>query len=430
MSGESVLRSEGLSIGYQQPVLSGIEIDFGRGQLIALLGPNGAGKTTLLRTLSRHIKPLAGRIEILGQDLDAIDALDLARAVSVCLTDNDKPPLLSVGEFVALGRYPHTGFMGRLSPRDVDVVRESLAAVAASDLAGRPVERLSDGERQKAVLARALAQEPKLMLLDEPTAHLDLKHRVEVMGILRSLCRTKGLTVLASLHDIDIAAKVADRVLLVQQERRCDYGLPEALLTSERVASLYGIAAADFDSRLGGLEFRGHGRSGRAFVIAGQGRGALLFRLLSKKGLSIETGVLDEGDLDAFVARALGATSFVRPARRAGAPCAALAAALEVLPDCDLVVDCGAADRDAEIIRVRSAEYGLPFFRLGETAGAGGGETFHGQHGKHYASLAELSAAIDRFQRTGQRTEDRGQGTVQLPGASRPQDYPASPAPE
>ena len=387
---QAILRCSGLSVGYQKPVLANVDLDFGRGQFIALLGPNGAGKTTLLRTLSRHLKPLAGKIEILGQDLHAMSALDLARAVAVCLTDNAKPPLLSVAEFVALGRYPHTGFMGRLSSHDTAVVDRALTSVAAGDLAGRLVEQLSDGERQKVVLARALAQEPKLMLLDEPTAHLDLKHRIEVMGILRNLCRDSGLTVVASLHDIDIAAKVADRVVLVQQGGISDFGLPEAVLTSDKVGQLYGLKAADFDGHLGGIEFHGDGRSGKVFVIAGGGSGATLFRLLSKKGLAIETGVLADGDLDSYVAAALGANSFVRSACALDDTGLAIDDALAALRGCDLVVDGGLAGSDAQALREQSKAHGLPVFRLAGASPDGDGDAHC------CATLGELSAAIDR----------------------------------
>ena len=387
---QAILRCSGLSVGYQKPVLANVDLDFGRGQFIALLGPNGAGKTTLLRTLSRHLKPLAGKIEILGQDLHSMSALDLARAVAVCLTDNAKPPLLSVAEFVALGRYPHTGFMGRLSSHDTAVVDRALTSVAAGDLAGRLVEQLSDGERQKVVLARALAQEPKLMLLDEPTAHLDLKHRIEVMGILRNLCRDSGLTVVASLHDIDIAAKVADRVVLVQQGGISDFGLPEAVLTSDKVGQLYGLKAADFDGHLGGIEFHGDGRSGKVFVIAGGGSGATLFRLLSKKGLAIETGVLADGDLDSYVAAALGANSFVRSACALDDTGLAIDDALAALRGCDLVVDGGLAGSDAQALREQSKAHGLPVFRLAGASPDGDGDAHC------CATLGELSAAIDR----------------------------------
>lgn len=389
MSGESILRSEGLSVGYRTPVLREVNLDFGRGQFIALLGPNGAGKTTLLRTLSRHLKPLAGQIDVLGRDLNTLSALELARLVAVCLTDNAKPPLLSVDEFVALGRYPHTGMMGRLSVHDAEIVERSLAAVTASGLSGRLVEQLSDGERQKVVLARALAQEPKLMLLDEPTAHLDLKHRIEVMGILRSLCRSHGLTVLASLHDIDVAAKVSDRVLLVQNGSIRDYGLPEMVLTSETVAELYGFGDADFDRHLGSIEFRGDGKAGRVFVIAGRGRAAPVFRLLSKKGLAIETGLLRDGDLDAYVASALGAKTFMCADDRepvANGNGMTLDDAARALAECDFIVDCGVCDASAEALRQHAAASGRPILRFADDAAAGNG-----------ATLTELLAAIDRL---------------------------------
>jgi iron complex transport system ATP-binding protein len=383
MSGEIVLSCENLAVGYKRQVLSGVDVAFESGHFIALLGPNGVGKTTLLRTLSRHLKPLSGRVTLLGRDLQSLPALELARQMAVVLTDKSRPPLLSVFEYVALGRYPHTGFMGRLSPRDVAVVEDALAAVAASDLAPRLIETLSDGERQKAVLARALAQDPKVLLLDEPTAHLDLKHRVEVMGILRDLCRMRGLTVIASLHDVDVAAKVSDRALLVKNGRVVDYGLPERVLTSEAVADLYDFAEADFSRHLGSIELRGDGSAGRAFVTAGLGHGAVIFRLLAKRGMAISTGVLAEGDLDAFVAEALGATAFVR--RNGDAAESLLPQATAALEGCAFVIDGGpqtgpTAETNRKILSAAAAR-GLPVLPR-ETS----------------ADLAKLAAAMDGLQ--------------------------------
>ncbi len=226
----------------------------------------------------------------------------------------------------------------------------------------RLIETLSDGERQKAVLARALAQDPKVLLLDEPTAHLDLKHRIEVMGILRDLCRTRGLTVIASLHDVDVAAKVADRALLVKSGRVADYGLPERVLTSAAVADLYDFAEADFSRHLGSIELRGDGSAGRAFVTAGLGHGAAIFRLLAKRGMTISTGILAEGDLDSFVAEALGATTFVRHNGDSGE--ALLPDALAALDGCALVIDSGpqsggVADLNRKILDA-ARQRGLP----------------------------------------------------------------------
>lgn len=336
-----ILSCRNLTIGYKdKSVLSGLNLDFEAGQFISLLGPNGAGKTTLLRTLSRHLDPLAGQIEIEGRPLSQMSAMELATVMAVVLTDKVSPPLFTVYEFVALGRYPHTDFLGRLGDADHRAVRHAIAAVHADNLAERTFSDLSDGERQKALVARALAQQPRLLLLDEPTLHLDLKHRVEVMGILRNLCRSDGITVVASLHDVDMAAKVSDRVALVKSGAVVDWGIPETVLKNDAVAGLYDFDGADFNCHLGSIEMRGNGKSGRVFVLAGMGSGALIYRMLSRRGFAITTGVLHTNDLDYFVARSLGAECTCQEAMQSIDE-QALAEADARLESCDLVIDCG-----------------------------------------------------------------------------------------
>ncbi len=338
---KAVLRCKDLSVGYKKKrILSGLNLTFEAGHFISLLGPNGAGKTTLLRTLSRHKSPLDGEIDLMGTPLHAMDAKDLAKIMAVVLTDKVSPPLFTVFEFVALGRYPHTDFLGRLSSEDQRVVTDALKAVHAEPLANRSFSDLSDGERQKALVARALAQQPKLLLLDEPTNHLDLKHRVEVMSILRNLCRSQGITVVASLHDVDVAAKVSDRVALIKDGGVVDWGAPETILTGEAVSKLYDFDGADFDRHLGGIELRGDGRRGRAFVLAGMGSGALVYRMLAKQGISFATGVLHSNDLDYYVARSLGASCTVQSPMEGISEKRVSEAALQ-LDECDVVIDCG-----------------------------------------------------------------------------------------
>lgn len=336
-----VLSCKDLSVGYKdKTILSGLNLDFAAGQFVSLLGPNGAGKTTLLRTLSRHLAPVSGHIEVMGNPLAVISAMDLARIMAVVLTDKVSPPLFTVFEFVALGRYPHTDFLGHLTSEDYTQVQNALIAVHALDLASRPFADLSDGERQKALVARALAQQPKLLLLDEPTIHLDLKHRVEVMTILRDLCRSQGITVVASLHDVDVAAKVSDKVVLIKRGRMSDWGPPESVLTGRAVAELYDFDGADYDCLLGGIELRGHGDRGRAFVVAGMGSGALIYRLLAKQGFAIVTGVVHTNDLDYFVARSLGADCMAQsPMEPINGT--AMDTAAERMAGCDFVIDSG-----------------------------------------------------------------------------------------
>lgn len=310
----AALTCHNLVVGYtDKPVISNINLSFEAGQFITLLGPNGAGKTTLLRTLSRHQEALAGSIRVGGQPLTQLRQADLAKIMAVVLTDKVTPPLFTAFHFVALGRYPHTGFLGRLTDKDKDVVLSALAAVHADDLTHRDFADLSDGERQKVLVARALAQEPKILLLDEPTAHLDLKHRLEVMAILRNLCRDKGITVIASLHDVDIAAKVSDRVALVKDGAITAWGNPEQILTSETVAELYDFRTAYFSHQLGSIEIRGEQYRGRVFVVAGMGKGAAIYRMLAKRGYGISTGMLLSNDLDCYVAAGLGAKCISQP---------------------------------------------------------------------------------------------------------------------
>jgi iron complex transport system ATP-binding protein len=325
-------------VGYKKPVLSGLSFSFPQGSFVSVLGSNGVGKSTLLRTLSRHLPPLGGEIKIRERPLSGYSASEFAKVVSVVMTDRASPPLLRVLEYVGLGRHPHTGFLGKLRETDVEVVLRCLADVKARHLSDRFVDQLSDGERQKVSLARALAQEPRLMLLDEPTAHLDLKHRVELMGILRGLCREKSLSVLAAVHDVDVAAKVSDQVLALKDGGLTSFGPPQEVLSSRFVSKLYDFEKAGYSSHLGGIEIRGDGSRGRVFVLTEKDRGAQSLRHLSKHGYALKVGVPERHDLDAYVAGALGAEVLTRDSR-GGKPEEILRKAFRSLEDCDFLVD-------------------------------------------------------------------------------------------
>ena len=338
---DHVISCRNLSVGYKDKViLSGLNLDFEPGHFVSFLGPNGAGKTTLLRTLFRNLPPINGRIYVNGNPLEKIPSEELAKIMAVVLTDKVSPPLLTVFEFVSLGRYPHTDFLGRLKTLDYAAILASLVAVRAEHLAQRQYSDLSDGERQKALVARALAQEPQILLLDEPTLHLDLKHRMEVMAILRGLCRSKGITVIASLHDVDIAAKVSDRVALIKEGGVSAWGAPERILQSRTVKALYDFDGARFDMQLGSIELRGDGQKGRAFVVAGLGSGAIIYRLLNKRGFAVSTGILQSNDLDYYVAKSVGADCAAQTPMEPNDG-ETLRKAIDCLVDCDYVIDSG-----------------------------------------------------------------------------------------
>ncbi len=233
MSVKPLLAARDLVAGYggrrRRVVLDHVSVELSAGEMVAVLGPNGAGKSTLLRTLAGMLPALGGRIELDGESLGSLSARRRARRIGVVLPDRVAPGMLRGSELVALGRYPRTGWSGRLGPGDLEVVERMLRLVGAAHLASRDVAALSDGERQRLMIARALAQEPGLLILDEPTAYLDLPGRVEVMGLLARLARA-GSAVLISTHDLDLALRTAGRVWLLGHGGELRAGTPGELL--------------------------------------------------------------------------------------------------------------------------------------------------------------------------------------------------------
>ena len=222
-----------LSIGYPQGkssrvVMKGINAELHKGRLTCLIGANGAGKSTLLRTISAFQPKLGGDIIIRGRKLESFSREELARLIGVVLTERPSVQHLTARQMVAMGRSPYTGFFGRLSDEDNAVVTESLRMVGIEHLAERMVHSLSDGERQKAMVAKALAQQTPVMLLDEPTAFLDYPSKVELMTLLRRLAEERRLTILVSTHDLEIALRTAHRLWILSDRGLCE-GTPEEM---------------------------------------------------------------------------------------------------------------------------------------------------------------------------------------------------------
>lgn len=225
MSGkkEILLRAENLRIGYllgkkEIKVCDGMNFELKRGELVALLGPNGAGKSTLLRTLSSSLQPLSGNIFYSGRLLKNISQRDLSRKISVVLTDHTQAGGLTVSELVSLGRQPYTGFFGRLKARDLRLVDEAINSVGLSFKSNSYMAELSDGERQKAMIAKALVQETDVLLLDEPAAFLDVASKLELMALLRQIAVERNCAVLFSSHDVEQALALSDKLWLMSRD--------------------------------------------------------------------------------------------------------------------------------------------------------------------------------------------------------------------
>lgn len=306
MSG--VIRTEQLNVGYEnKTVIRNVEIEAMRGQTICLIGPNGAGKSTILRTLSGMLAPVDGTVYIGQEDISKVTPRELSRTMAVVLTEKLGVNMTTAYEIVAMGRMPYTGFFGRLKEHDREVVRSCIQIVGAGSIAARNFKSLSDGEKQKVLIARALAQEPKLIILDEPTSHLDLKHKIEVMRILNKLSAERGLTVILALHDVDIAVKNCQFVLLVKDGEIVAKGRPEDVIQEDTITKLYDIEGANYDSTLGCMEICNEAEH-EVYVAAGAGTGAPAYRLLSRMGIGVATGILYENDIDHAVAHSMKLT--------------------------------------------------------------------------------------------------------------------------
>jgi iron complex transport system ATP-binding protein len=225
-----------------EPVLRGIDLRLERGEMLALIGPNGAGKSTLLRLVSGILQPRRGQAFLENHDLAALSRTprEVARRVAVVPQDGPTPTGLTVREMVTLGRTPYVRLMLGPTATDREAVNWAMSAAGVVDLSERFVEELSGGERQRVILARALAQQPRLLLLDEPTANLDLHHQVAILELVRGLTRDQGLTVLAAVHDLQLAALYCDRVALLHAGRIVSQGPPEAVLTEPLLLEAFG----------------------------------------------------------------------------------------------------------------------------------------------------------------------------------------------
>ncbi|MDO4993055.1 MAG: ABC transporter ATP-binding protein [Prevotellaceae bacterium] len=209
---------DNITIGYGKIVVAeGINATLGSGHLTCLLGANGAGKSTLLRTLSAFQPALSGSIKYDDRELDSFSPQERARLIGVVLTDRSKMEYMSVSDLVAMGRMPYTGFWGGIGDEDREIVNEAIDTVGIRNLADRLVDTLSDGERQKVMIAKALAQQTPVIFLDEPTAFLDFPSKVETMQLLQSLCHDLGKTVFLSTHDVEIALQMADSCWLMEK---------------------------------------------------------------------------------------------------------------------------------------------------------------------------------------------------------------------
>ncbi len=236
-----MLKVENVTLAYgKNIVLEGINFAAQEGEMLGLIGPNGSGKTTLLKAISRLLSPRSGEIRLNGKNIAKIPRKELAKLLAVVPQNPSLPETLTAFELVLMGRNPHLGFLRYESRKDMEIAYKAMELTQTDFLASRRVGELSGGEKQRLIIARALTQEPKSLLLDEPTAHLDINHQVEILNLVKSLCTCKGLTVIAALHDLNLAAQYCDRLFLLGNCRIYAEGTPEEVITPQNIKEVYG----------------------------------------------------------------------------------------------------------------------------------------------------------------------------------------------
>ena len=335
------LRLESLAVGYNgKPLISDISLSVAKGEIVTLIGPNGSGKSTILKSITKHLATIAGTVYIDGKNMRLLSGKDIAKKLAVVLTERVRPELMTCREMVAAARYPYTGSFGLLTDHDREVVERSLEIVHALDIADQDVTAISDGQRQRVLLARAICQEPEIIVLDEPTSFLDIRHKIELLEILSDMAKNKGISVVMSLHEIDLAERISDRIVCVKGERIAAYGTPDEIFSDETIAGLYGIENGSFNALLGSVELSAPKGEVRSFVIGGGGFGIPFYRALQKRGIAFAAGILQPNDMDMAVASVLAQTvlstepfmpvseSLVGKARKA-------------VDSVDFVIDCG-----------------------------------------------------------------------------------------
>lgn len=247
-------RTEKLTVGYNgKPVISDIDVSIKKGQILTLIGPNGSGKSTILKSITKQLKIVEGDALLGGVSISQIKPQELARRVAVVLTKRPKPELMTCGDVVAIGRYPYTGKLGILSERDKEKIDNALRVVNALELKTRSFDQVSDGQLQRIMLARAICQEPEIIILDEPTSFLDVRYAVEILDTLRQMSNQHGITVIMSLHELNFAKRVSDLVLCVKSGKVLYYDTPEVIFTEEIISNLYDLPAGYYEQLFAGL---------------------------------------------------------------------------------------------------------------------------------------------------------------------------------
>lgn len=306
------ISAENISVSYgDHQIIEKLSLEISQGGFIGILGPNGCGKTTFLRTLSRILTPKEGAVYIEGTDVNEFDSKALARTIGCVSQETNIAFNFTVKDVVMMGRHPHIGRLTPLSEADLKIVDDAMKTTNVSHLADRFVTEISGGERQRVLIARSIAQQPKILLLDEPTSHLDISHQIEILSMIQAL--TPKITVVGVFHDLNLASHFCDRIVLMETGKIIKVGTPAEVLTTELIKKSFSTRMMVTTHPISGKpylvpeygvnQFSG---SKKIHVISGGGKGTEVFYMLSLHGFSVTTGILSTNDSDYSSSKILG----------------------------------------------------------------------------------------------------------------------------
>lgn len=302
-----VLHTESLSVGYGRKIIVGdIKISVNAGEILTVIGANGSGKSTILKSISGQLKKISGTVYIGSKNFDRMSRQNISEKISVMMTDRIEPELMTCRDIVEYGRFPYTRQSGILSKNDRLKIDEAMRLADVYKISERDFNHISDGQKQRVLLARAVCQEPRILILDEPTSFLDIRYKLELLNILKKLVREKNIAVIMSLHELDLVQRISDHVLCIDGEKADRYGTPEEIFSGDYISRLYNITSGSYERCIPELEaVKG---TPQIFVISGNGTGINIFRRLQRMNIPFASGILHENDIDYFTAKRLAET--------------------------------------------------------------------------------------------------------------------------
>lgn len=300
-----------LTVGYDRiPLIKNINLDVRPGEILTLIGPNGSGKSTILKTITKQLKTIGGSVFLGKESMRELTDSEISRHLSMVMTERIHTELLSGRDVVATGRYPYTGRLGILSQQDWKKVDEAIALVHAGEVQQQDFRRISDGQRQRLMLARAICQDTQVLILDEPTSYLDMGFKLDILTTIRMLARKKNLAVIMSLHELDLAQKISDTIACVKGDRIDRVGTPEEIFSGNYVQQLYGVKPQQFEPQTGQAFLERPEGEPEVFVIGGGGTGLAVYNRLQRQNIPFAAGILQENDVEYAAASALAACVF------------------------------------------------------------------------------------------------------------------------